>query len=78
MGVLDVQIHSQAEIPADSWTMSAYDKAGTLLKSGRIAGPRTRIGDTIWIKLSTPYRDLFDKADRVVIGADVQLSGSKP
>jgi hypothetical protein len=78
MGILDVQIYSQAEIPANSWTMSAFDKAGTLLKSGSIAGPRTRVGDTIWIKLSTPYRDLFDKADRVVIGADVNLAGPKP
>jgi hypothetical protein len=78
MGILDVQIYSQADIPANSWTLSAFDKAGTLLTSGRISGPRARVGDTFWMKLSTPYRDLFDKADRVVIGADVNLAGSKP
>jgi hypothetical protein len=71
MGVLDVQIYSRMNIPANSWTLSAYDKAGNLLTSGRVNGPRAREGDTVWLKLSTPYRDLFDKADHVVIGADL-------
>jgi hypothetical protein len=70
MGVLDVQIFSHRDIPANAWTLAAYDKAGTLLTSGRVMGPRARQGDLIWIRLTTPYRDLFDKADRVVIGAD--------
>jgi hypothetical protein len=71
LGTLDVQIFSQTEIPANSWTLAAYDKAGTLLTSGRVLGPRARVGDTVWIRASTPYRDLFDKADRVVIGVNV-------
>ena len=70
-GTLDVQLFSQTEIPANSWTLAAYDKSGALLTSGRVLGPRARVGDTVWIRASTPYRDLFDKADRVVIGVDV-------
>jgi hypothetical protein len=74
--VLNVQIHAQTAVPADSWTMSAYDKAGTLLTSGRVGGPRARAGDTIWIKIAVPYRDLFEKADRIVIDVDTSAPSS--
>ena len=71
VSTLDVQIFSQTDVPANSWTLSAYDKAGTLLTSGRVLGPRARVGDTVWIRATTPYHDLFDKTDRFVIGLDV-------
>ncbi|HMF10825.1 MAG TPA: hypothetical protein VKE94_00920 [Gemmataceae bacterium] len=71
LGVLDVQIFTEVAIPGNAWTLAAYDKDGNLLTAGRIAGPKARVGDTVWIRLATPYRDLFDKANRVVVGADL-------
>jgi hypothetical protein len=77
MGVLDVQIFTKIAIPGNAWTLAAYDKEGKLLTSGRILdGPRARQHDTVWIRLATPYRDLFDKADRVVVGADLSVPAS--
>ncbi|HMF12735.1 MAG TPA: hypothetical protein VKE94_10530 [Gemmataceae bacterium] len=73
MGVLDVQVFTEIPIPGNAWTLAAYDKEGKLLTSGRISGPRARERDTVWIRLATPYRDLFDKADRVVVGADLSV-----
>lgn len=70
MGVLDVQIFTATAVLGTAWTLTAYDKDGKLLTSGRILGPRARDGDTVWLRLTTPQRDLFDKADRVVVGAD--------
>ena len=69
-GALDVQIFTAIAIPAEAWTLAAYDKDGNLLTSGRVLGPKARENDTVWIKLQTQYRDLFDKADRVVVGVD--------
>jgi hypothetical protein len=77
-GVLDVQIHTPIAIPPEAWTLAAYDKAGNLLTSGRILGPRARENDTVWIQLQTPYRDLFDRADRVVVGASFSSPPLKP
>ncbi|HMF13708.1 MAG TPA: hypothetical protein VKE94_15425 [Gemmataceae bacterium] len=77
MGVLDVQVFTPVPVAGNAWTLAAYDKEGKLLTSGRILdGPRARERDTVWIRLSTPYRDLFDKADKVVVGADLSVSAS--
>ena len=70
MGVLDVQIFTATAVPGTAWTLAAYDKDGRLLTSGRVLGPQARDGDTVWLRLTMPQRDLFDKADRVVVGAD--------
>jgi hypothetical protein len=69
-GALDVQVSTAIAIPSEAWTLAAYDKNGNLLTSGRIRGPKARENDTVWIRLETQYRDLFDRADRVVVGAN--------
>ena len=74
LGVLDVQIFTSVPIPGYAWTLAAYDKNGKLMTSGRVLGPQAREQDIVWIRLATPYRDLFDKADRVVVGADFTAS----
>jgi hypothetical protein len=78
LGVLDVQISTPIQIPGHAWTLAAYDKNGKLLASGRVLGPQARERDVVWIRLATPYRDLFDKADTVVIGADFSALPPQP
>jgi hypothetical protein len=78
LGVLDVQISTAIPIPGQAWTLAAFDKDGKLLTSGRVLGPQAREHDVVWIRLATPYRDLFDKADRVVIGADFSAAPPQP
>ena len=78
LGVLDVQIFTPIPIAGHAWTLAAYDKNGKLLTSGRVLGPQARERDVVWIRLTTPYRDLFDKADNVVVGADFSALPPQP